>query len=140
MEGHNRTVSGLNYVTWWSFISKTENTFVLSLYKLPLHLGLDAVWNISSSHLIPACVIRTVIPELCYQTDILSERLLPAGPILEQCFGAKESFPRKTQNCPALRALPFSFFTSPQTHPQKGGLLYYHVDSSLWAEERKGEG
>ena len=43
----------------------------------------------------------------CYQTDILSERLLPAGPILEQRFDAKESFPRKTQNCPALCALPF---------------------------------
>ena len=63
------------------------------------------------------------LPELCNQTDILSERLLPAGPILEQRFGAKESFPRKTQNCPALYVLPFSFFTSPQTHPQKGGLL-----------------
>ena len=34
--------------------------------------------------------------------------MLPAGPILEQRFDAKESFPRKTQNCPALCALPFS--------------------------------
>ena len=93
-------------------------------------------WMLSGIYLLPILSL----PELCYQTDILAERLLPAGPILEQCFDAKESFPRKTQNCPALRALPSSFFTSPQTHPQKGGLLYYHVDSSLWAEERKGEG
>lgn len=64
MEGHNRTVSGPNYVTRWSFISRAENTFVLSLYKLPLHLGLDPVWNISSSHLIPA---RTVIRQTSYQ-------------------------------------------------------------------------
>lgn len=60
MEGHNRMISGPNYVTWWSFISRTGNTFVLSLYKLPLHLGWDVVWNISSSHLIPA---RTVLPD-----------------------------------------------------------------------------
>lgn len=96
LECHSRRISGPNYVTLLSSISRMENTLFLSLYQLPLSFGLNIVWNIPSS-LLPILAF----PELCHKRDTIPEKPLPFSPI--------SGF------------LAFSFFISPQIYSQKEG-------------------
>lgn len=112
LECHNRTISGPNYVTLLNSISRIENTFSLSLYELPLYLGLNIVWNLTSS-----CLPYLALTELCQKRDILSEMPLPTSLISKQCFGASRKVSQGKLNAvPAPSFLAFSFFISSQSH------------------------
>lgn len=82
LECHNRTISGSNYVTLLSPISGIENTFFLSLYELPLYLGL----TISGTYRLP--VSPSQPSQNHVPRDTASQRPLPTGSISEPCSGA----------------------------------------------------
>lgn len=108
LECHNRTISGPNYVTLLSSISRIESTFFLSLYELPLLSGVEYCLEhivFLSPHPSPP---RTMSPE----SHPLKEA--PA-----HCFNFRTMFwclKERLNTAPAPSFLAFSFFISSQIH------------------------
>lgn len=101
LECHNRTISGPNDVTLLSFISGIEHTIFLFLFWVPLHLGLNIIYAISSSHL----PILT-LPQLC-QPEKHPTREAP-GSILDIKSWDQRNLPGETQHSLLSVSWPFA--------------------------------